>query len=506
MYITNLSSTLSLLSNFKMSFAALFTAASTALVTTTATSVNRYPPHLREYTYCDKQVRDLLSADYFATINLRPGYQRHIRWKPDAMNKFIDSVMKKRYIMPVLTYMLHPQDLTGKYTSDTIFEIEVMDGQHRLYTLNAFRSAKLQKLPHVSKPFIVHWVYEETDENGFKTTSYIFYEQTDDVENWCRETHKVPQYLTREGKRIFDNTIIKLTTIVSPLSMNERREEFLSLQNGLPVRGSDLLKNEMGCKLIAAFDHYGYETMMDDVFFPHCTKKAPKYWVHWAARCFLLFARFNEEEECHIPASEIFLKGDSHLQKLIKSNHSTLQPSEEEFDAFHDVFLEFIGFLQGLDEALTFNPTQIFTIFYHLCDDKRNIDILRSHMPLFAKAGQRKEVKTLWESTSELEPRRRYFNECLAQLEDMVEPACPMDYKPISKSLRKKVWAKCVDEKCEICSGTIAFDDFEAGHIVARAMGGQTELDNLIPICFDCNRAMGVRNAYEFKRDVYPYA
>jgi hypothetical protein len=39
---------------------------------------------------------------------------------------------------------------------------------------------------------------------------------------------------------------------------------------------------------------------------------------------------------------------------------------------------------------------------------------------------------------------------------------------------------------------------------VARALGGQVTIENLIPICFTCNRAMGTRNAWEFKRDMYP--
>ena len=486
-----------------MSLAALFVSTTTTvLALSNVAPTNKYT---REYEYCDKQVRDLLSIEYFNSINLRPRYQRHIRWKPDAMNAFIDSVMRKRYIMPILMYMLHPEDLTGMYTSDTIYEYEVMDGQHRLYTLNAFKSSKLQKLPYVSKSFIVHWYYEEMGENNFKTPHYIFYEKTEDVENWCKETNKVPEYLSREGKRNFDNTVIKLTTIVSNLTMNQRREEFVSLQNGAPVRGSDLLKNAVGCKLVAALDHYGYEALMDDIFFPHCTKKASKYWVQWVARFYLLFTRFNTQD-CPHPPSETFLKGDSKLQKLVKTGHSQLSPSDDEFNAFHDVFLEFIGFLQNLDEAILFNPTQIFAIFYHLCDENNQKDDIVSHMPMFSKMGQRKDLKNLWESsTVELEPRRKYFNECINLLQELITaPALPIDHRPITQTLRKEVWEKCVDEKCEICLSEITFDNFEAGHIVARAMHGPTEIDNLIPICFDCNRSMGVRNAYEYKRDVHP--
>ena len=482
-----------------MSLSALFTSAVVA-----SAVANVFPlTNKREYEYCDKQIRDLLSDGYFSTINLRPEYQRHIRWKPAAMNKFIDSVMKKRYIMPVLMYRLSHSDLIGKYTPDTVFENEVMDGQHRLYTLNAFKSAKIQKLPYISKEFIVHWVIEEKDENGKSLPKiHVFYEKTEDVENWCRENDILPEYLTKEGKSQFNNTVIKLTTIVSKLTMNERRAEFLSLQNGIPVRGSDLLKNEVGCKLMVEFNHHDYEDLMDNSFFKHCTKKAPQYKVNWAARCYLLF-------KCHtdggIHPSETFLRGDKKIASNIKTSHSSLSPSDDEFNEFHDKFLDFIEFLNSLPESTTFNPTQIFALFYHSCTPECNIDILRSYMTYFSKEGHTKHLKNLWESsTNEMEPRREYFNACLGQLRSMKTIANAYDEVP-TKKFRPKVWAKCVDNKCDICDKEITVQNFHAGHIIARARGGQTVVENLIPICADCNLSMGTRDAYEYKQDVYPY-
>jgi 5-methylcytosine-specific restriction endonuclease McrA len=71
--------------------------------------------------------------------------------------------------------------------------------------------------------------------------------------------------------------------------------------------------------------------------------------------------------------------------------------------------------------------------------------------------------------------------------------------------MREKVWEKCKDNKCDICeSNVIKFEDFEAGHIVARNMGGETKLNNLLPMCSHCNRTMSTRNACEYKKDVYP--
>lgn len=482
-----------------MSLAALFTTSvAVASAAFAAAPQNRFTPQRREYEYCDKQIRDLLSPDYFQTICLRPEYQRHIRWKPAAMNNFIDSVMMKRYIMPVLMYRLHPSDLIGKYSQDTLYENEVMDGHHRLYTLNAFKSAKKQKLPYVAKEFIVHWRLEQKDDSSRSSVTHIFYERTDDVEDWCKAQDPVitPEYLTTEGKKLFNNTIIKLTTITSKLTLDERRAEFMSLQNGVPVRGSDLLKNEVGCKLIVQFNIHGYEDLMDKVFI-NCTKKAPKFWANWAAKCYLL------QKDTSTNPSNTFLIRDPEISKWIKESRSILNPSEDEFEKFHEKFLDFIEFLSNLGESVTFNPTQLFAVFYHLCQ-QCNHDVVRSYMRNFSKEGQVRAYKNLWEK-DDCEPRRQYFNDCIGQLSSMQEPAMPYDDRPISSSLKKKVWKKCVDGRCYVCDNEISNKQFESGHIVARARGGQTELDNLVAMCFDCNRSMGTRNANEYKKDKYPY-
>lgn len=480
---------------------ALATAAFVAATTVSAVPKSRLRSvNKRDYEYRDKEILDLLRDDYFSTINLRPEYQRHIRWTPYTMNKFIDSVMNKRYIMPILMYRLGQSDLTGKYTPDTIFENEVMDGQHRLYTLNAFKSTKLQKLPYTKKPFIVHWLLEEKDADGRAMKSHIFYEENKEVEDWCKETGIIPEYLTKEEKSQFNNTVIKLTTIVSKLTMKERRAEFVSLQNGKPVRGTDYLKNVDGCKLMDEYNEHMYDELMDN-FLQHCTKKADKYKVNWFSRCFLLFKCHKDGDE---HPSETFLISDKTITSRIKTSQSSLNPSNnDELDEFRDKFLDFIEFLD-LPDSTVFNPTQIFALFYHSCFTDCNYDVLRSHMTYFSKEGQSK--KHLWESsTIELEPRREYFNECLDQICNMKTVAEPYDERPITKKIKKQVWVKCIDNKCEICGKEINSKKFEVGHITARSRGGQMDISNLIPICFDCNRSMGTKNAYEYKQDKYPY-
>jgi hypothetical protein len=71
--------------------------------------------------------------------------------------------------------------------------------------------------------------------------------------------------------------------------------------------------------------------------------------------------------------------------------------------------------------------------------------------------------------------------------------------KNISKKLREEVWLKHFGEifssKCPIhwCTRKITVFSFEAGHNIPESKGGQTTINNLIPICGDCNRSMGDR-------------
>lgn len=71
--------------------------------------------------------------------------------------------------------------------------------------------------------------------------------------------------------------------------------------------------------------------------------------------------------------------------------------------------------------------------------------------------------------------------------------------KVISKKLREEVWlkhfGKTFSSKCPIqwCTREISVFSFEVGHNIPESKGGKTTIDNLIPICGDCNRSMGDR-------------
>ncbi|ATZ80106.1 D5 family helicase-primase-endonuclease [Bodo saltans virus] len=80
-----------------------------------------------------------------------------------------------------------------------------------------------------------------------------------------------------------------------------------------------------------------------------------------------------------------------------------------------------------------------------------------------------------------------------------------MKKENIPKTLRIAVWNKYIGEyigktKCLCCyCSYITQLKFECGHIIPESKGGLTNINNLLPICNDCNKSMGTKNLHEFK-------
>jgi hypothetical protein len=89
--------------------------------------------------------------------------------------------------------------------------------------------------------------------------------------------------------------------------------------------------------------------------------------------------------------------------------------------------------------------------------------------------------------------------------------AKPKAYKKrkIGAGLKEALWHKvcgdeCVKIKCPVCQiRDLREKDFVAGHIDAERDGGETSIDNLIPICNKCNSCMATRNMMDYCRETY---
>ena len=73
----------------------------------------------------------------------------------------------------------------------------------------------------------------------------------------------------------------------------------------------------------------------------------------------------------------------------------------------------------------------------------------------------------------------------------------------IPQIVRRKVWINFLgrnfDAMCMCCNiEPISINNFNCGHIISEKDGGSTKIDNLRPICTQCNSSMGIMNMEEF--------
>jgi hypothetical protein len=74
----------------------------------------------------------------------------------------------------------------------------------------------------------------------------------------------------------------------------------------------------------------------------------------------------------------------------------------------------------------------------------------------------------------------------------------------IPKKIRKLVWKKRnssnLNGTCYVCQEKIEFDNFQCGHIISVFYGGKTNINNMEPICGQCNNDMGIHNLNQYKQ------
>lgn len=88
----------------------------------------------------------------------------------------------------------------------------------------------------------------------------------------------------------------------------------------------------------------------------------------------------------------------------------------------------------------------------------------------------------------------------------VLKPAPKKRKKTIPSTVKRLVWNKYIGEeigkaKCVCCNLTdITQLSFHCGHVIAESNGGEISVDNLRPICQNCNSSMRTQNLEEFKK------
>jgi len=410
------------------------------------------------------------------------------------MGELISQVCFQGYIPPILLYSISAED---RSTLEGSHDYEVVDGQHRLTTLWHFYRSEPVVCPG-GKQILISLPYKEID----GAVTHLFYKETQHTLEWVREKGLKHAYMTPREKNMFDDFPLNLQVITSPQTLDQRRQLFIALQRGKPVRGSDLYKNKTEIPLVRFISEQdNWETRFKTILREHCSVHPDNYWLHWVSRCYLM-----QTASDYIGQVKAFMCSDSEINGMLKKASPSLATTPESEQKFRSSLERFLPFIQSLDSNVELNPCQFFACFALLSDaEEGREDVLRSNMLEWAKSG--KTYKRYWENRADITPEmvQSCFENALREIDSIKDPVQPpVRRKRCAKIVRDAVWlhyfGKSEKGICQCCGKEISRSNWECAHIVAHKNGGEEVLSNLIPSCKSCNVQTGTENFVDFTK------
>ena len=424
-------------------------------------------------------------------VDLHPVYQRGISWTVENMCDLVTTVMHNGLLPGLLLYKLQADD--EKVSS--AFKYECVDGQHRLFVL--FHYFNGTPVVINKKEHMITWRHKMDDR-----VVHVFFKENDNTRRWAAEHRDLTvAYMTEEEQEHFSEFQLDIRTIKNKLTLNQRREIFVSLQKGVPVRGSDLYKNKVDIPLVKFLsEEKRLEMPTKEIFRERLQQKPEKYWLHWLIRMFLLV---NSTDR-----TEAFLTKDSEITDMMKKNNPLLFTTEEQNQTLWNAIARFNGFLESLPVGTKLSHTLFFATFATLLDlDDDAAAKVATHMKAMSQEGTVKQ-RRLWENRGEPEERKEYFESLVDQISRINTAYDPTARTNVPKKTRLAVWARdCGNTsvgKCFCCAEEVTEKSWECGHIKADACGGLPVLENLRVTCRECNRSMGTEHMDAFKARCYP--
>ena len=433
-------------------------------------------------------------------VNLRPCYQRHLRWSIENYIAFICTIMIVGYIPAIVLYKLHDDDREELSSS---YKHECIDGQHRLNAIIHY--IKSEPIIINNKKHMITWYHEKSD-------THVFYSKNEDTEKWKNETDKKVSYMTDNEQSHFNECRIPIDLILCKLTYDQRCDMFVSLQQGKLVRNSDLFKNYVRIPLIS---HIHKTMKMEETYrntiCARLTTNSNQNWIFCAVRMFMIILESNK-------ANEWVKTTDTQIKNKIKEKKPKIMNITQEQIQFAETKInKWISFLDNLNASIKFTPVQMLATFVYFQEiNTDDVDNLAVRLTEWAGKGT-KEMKRMWyqkeyiEELNGLTRQYQYYTECLEYLRSDSQPIhiTVEKRKPFGKQKRNELWDRDFGEDnvgiCHTCDKIITkTGKWHAGHIVSHADGGSDDdMDNFIVQCRTCNLQCGTENALVYKEKNY---
>lgn len=473
-------------------------------------------------------ISQLIKKFNLKTLNLRPMYQRDLKWKIVEFSNMLHFIMSGKTMNIGTWYKYQENELFDSYL------YEVMDGAHRCKCIYCFVFC----LPVNSKGDLIYWKIGE---------SYIFYEETDEsadrIEIW-RVNHNInPKnitYLTTSDKKDFDNLTIKFELINYPMTEQERISMFQTTnKSGKPVRGSDLYKTYHHIKAVLMLYEENIEARYKQIMLKHLRTKPDQYWVHFFIRHLLMHYTLCDDKT----TLYWFNMNDRDIKRLLDYDYSNgsenylttyLIDNPSTVTEFLKTLNTFFRLLEK-DNSLKLPPIMYYALYEIIM--KRNLDNNEQDDLLgylqdrnygsestkwHCKKDDRESCSKLYlqyskdlnnfldykdteDSIQEEEEIPQYWKE-INNSKNTLEKRCSFSSKKKyevwnrNQGLNKTGFCTC----CERTQIDRNYSGWEIGHIISLKNNGSNELSNLTTLCFNCNRQMGGDNFNEYKEKFFP--
>uniref|UniRef100_A0A6C0D3T0 HNH domain-containing protein n=1 Tax=viral metagenome TaxID=1070528 RepID=A0A6C0D3T0_9ZZZZ len=457
-------------------------------------------------------IEQLLSDFNNQKYNLYPVVQRALpAWPEKTVNKFRATILvdilygNGTSINPILLYKYQQ----GQLEHGENYEFLVLEGGNRTRTIIAFILGTFMDFGSKKNVVPPYCIMKEPD--GIDTA--FFFNNADLAINHQQQKRIRSKVLTPDQQHKFLSYRLQVNTYTKRMELSELGEKFLLVQQGVKVSGSDQLKLAdcpFTLHMYQQDPQFGQEGMISAL--SHADMKVEKYWCQWLAKIYLM--RFPPEGMTHF---QVFEMEDSKIAGVILNNHPWLTFNEEQFASFKCMMRTFYRFISNLTKKLSLPA--FFASFMVLSMNEVTEETLSSHINYFVQhvdvrkcwVGRKNEKSGLKYTADEVTFEYRRIYNIMSQYTTLfVEEKrinIPRKTRAICESL---VFCERDEALCPIGCGRLIKRNkkrnYVMGHVKARAHGGKMTPDNLLPICYDCNRDMHDQHMYEYQNNCYPNA
>jgi hypothetical protein len=420
------------------------------------------------------KIKDLLELKANNMISVNPEYQRGAVWNEAQQKKLIDSVLRS-YPLPLIYLHHKKKTVAGMQRED----LEIIDGQQRINALFRFGESAFKLFDPIK------------DDKKARFPDFI-------KRINCPWAGCDFLALSQDLKDKFNNTelfIVKVTTDIE----DEARDLFIRLQAGLPLNAQEkrdawpggytefVLKFGGKSEITRFPGHQFFRTL---VGLPKTDRGATR--TLCAQVGMLFFEKANQGNWMDIGSQQV---DDYYYRNLgFDVNSAEVLRFSKVLDLAVEVFEGFKGPKLKVHEAI-----HVFLLLDSLMDDytrswqDKFIQAfeqfrLKSAIDKKEKAGEYWSSYVSWTMTQavaaySLQRRHKFFSEKMYAILTPVKK----DPNRIYGELEREIIYYGDDKKCAVCGEEIKWTDLEIHHIDEHQNGGQTTIENGVPVHKGCH-------------------